>query len=726
MPETPTPPFEETGRLLGELEGVLEPPTPLESWRIELGAMEQRLAEAVVRIAVVGAVKSGKSTLVNALLGEDLLRRGAGVLTAALTRVRRGKRAEVKLRLKPRAQVQEEVRQAAEWLAQASRLELPRDLGLGRMRDRKALQTLVDDPEVLRRAGASGLRENLRKLQAFLEGYESARPHLKKDGAVVTFKGSELSRHREWVTRDHLAIYLEDVLLQAPSLPHPQLELADCQGSDSPNPLHFARIQEYLAGCAGVVYVISSRTGIREADLRLLETLRRLELLSRTLFVVNLDLSEHDSLEDRDRVLAQIREQLLPWVEQAEPLVVSALLELLSGESGADTEAERLRVALWCKTSPLIPDHEAQWSVLQVRLRQMAEQQELADLQAIETERWTRLVQAMAALVQPEGEPPEQAVPDFSKDHELAIQQLPNALDAAFAGVLTTWQEGIRQQVRQLFEEPPLALSGCLEDFVRDYRLPTESRGADPKDVVLGPQMALWYQDLRQRLLRFVTEELNADLLREIRKLEAHLLEDTRKLCTPFLVMLRELQGTRKEKPPAGQPFRMASLTRFPDQPLVSFTTTLDFRAPERLQGLLLWGKTFMSRQIRQWQGAAEGGSGDSFTDAVEGQLRRNALTSLRFDIQNYQENLLHLHLLGGLQRIQEGVRGEVAGLVGDGLRELGLQGSARVRTGEEARATQIHAELQALLDVQINNPAASDGVLGIQNSGARSQNGGS
>jgi len=134
----------------------------------------------------------------------------------------------------------------------------------------------------------------------------------------------------------------------------------------------------------------------------------------------------------------------------------------------------------------------------------------------------------------------------------------------------------------------------------------------------------------------------------------------------------------------------------------VSFTTTLDFRASERLQGVFLWGKTLMSRQLRQWQGIAEGDSVDFFTEAVAEQLRRNALTSLRFDIQNYQENLIHLHLLGGLQRIQEGVRGEVSGLVDAALRKLGgLSRSVRIRTGEEVRAAQIHAALQALLDAQ-------------------------
>ncbi|MDY6910087.1 MAG: dynamin family protein, partial [Thermodesulfobacteriota bacterium] len=52
--------------------------------RLAVGSMETPL----VRIAVVGSVKSGKSTLINAVLGTDLLKRGAGIITAFITRIR--------------------------------------------------------------------------------------------------------------------------------------------------------------------------------------------------------------------------------------------------------------------------------------------------------------------------------------------------------------------------------------------------------------------------------------------------------------------------------------------------------------------------------------------------------------------------------------------------------------------------------------------------------------
>ncbi len=54
------------------------------------GQVQAHVAEDTCRLAMVGAVKSGKSTMINALVGQDLLRRGAGILTAMITRVQPG------------------------------------------------------------------------------------------------------------------------------------------------------------------------------------------------------------------------------------------------------------------------------------------------------------------------------------------------------------------------------------------------------------------------------------------------------------------------------------------------------------------------------------------------------------------------------------------------------------------------------------------------------------
>jgi GTP-binding protein EngB required for normal cell division len=66
--------------------------------REQLAALRDRLAEARLRVLVVGEAKRGKSTLVNALLDRDVLPSGVTPLTAVTTTVRYGEdeRAEVR------------------------------------------------------------------------------------------------------------------------------------------------------------------------------------------------------------------------------------------------------------------------------------------------------------------------------------------------------------------------------------------------------------------------------------------------------------------------------------------------------------------------------------------------------------------------------------------------------------------------------------------------------
>ncbi|HYA04090.1 MAG TPA: dynamin family protein, partial [Syntrophobacteria bacterium] len=83
------------GQILETLAGELAPLFRNDSaqvgyWRRSLEAVAVSLQEQTLRIAVVGSVKAGKSTFINALQGRDLLKRGAGIITAFITRIRSG------------------------------------------------------------------------------------------------------------------------------------------------------------------------------------------------------------------------------------------------------------------------------------------------------------------------------------------------------------------------------------------------------------------------------------------------------------------------------------------------------------------------------------------------------------------------------------------------------------------------------------------------------------
>ena len=109
----------------------------------------------------------------------------------------------------------------------------------------------------------------------------------------------ELARHQHLVTHEAEAVYLKDVRLNLPfPWPAKGLELGDCQGSDSPIPQHLAQVQNYLIGADLVIYVISSRVGLRQADYKFLTDLKRMRLLANCVFVLNLDLNELENLDE--------------------------------------------------------------------------------------------------------------------------------------------------------------------------------------------------------------------------------------------------------------------------------------------------------------------------------------------------------------------------------------------------------------------------------------------
>lgn len=70
-------------------------------WEKACSEIPRQMSEAIIRLAVVGPIKSGKSTFVNAFLKGDYLKRGAGVVTSIVTRIRHGRTLRAVLFLNP-------------------------------------------------------------------------------------------------------------------------------------------------------------------------------------------------------------------------------------------------------------------------------------------------------------------------------------------------------------------------------------------------------------------------------------------------------------------------------------------------------------------------------------------------------------------------------------------------------------------------------------------------
>ena len=103
-----------------------------------------------------------------------------------------------------------------------------------------------------------------------------------------------------------------------------------------------------------IVYVVSSRTGLREADIRFLSMIKKMGIMDNIVFVVNCDFSEHDASDDLQKLVDRIREEIAMLKPDPDVYFFSALYNLFSSLEDELSDKERLRHDYWKADRELI------------------------------------------------------------------------------------------------------------------------------------------------------------------------------------------------------------------------------------------------------------------------------------------------------------------------------------------------------------------------------------
>jgi GTPase SAR1 family protein len=264
-------------KLLGRI--IAMPETSQHSfkgWENICQSIENQLSEELIRVAVIGTIKSGKSTLINSLFAGDYLKRGAGVVTSMVTRARRGDQLKATLFFKSWDQVNKDIEQSLVLFPSQDWRSSIDPFDIRRKSDREELQQALGSLGTKHLLSNDTRNLNSLYLSSYLKGYDQVKAFLSSDNLTREFSGKEFSAHRDFSGNEVPAFYLQDISLEINSGDIANnIEIADCQGSDSPNPLHMAMIQDYLLQANLLIYVISSRTGIRQADLNFLSMIKK-------------------------------------------------------------------------------------------------------------------------------------------------------------------------------------------------------------------------------------------------------------------------------------------------------------------------------------------------------------------------------------------------------------------------------------------------------------------
>jgi GTPase SAR1 family protein len=640
-----------------------------QSWETTCNTISKQISEDLIRIAVVGAIKSGKSTFANALFRGDYLKRGAGVVTSMVTRVRWGSHLAAHLFFKSWDEVNADMNQAMilfpslNWSAPDHRFDIRRQA------DRDELKRAVDALETEQLISQDTRNVNSVLLTSYLAGYERVKEIVSTDSTILIFDADHFGEHRQYVGDDALSVYLRDIELSiATDNLDLNLEIADCQGSDSPNPLHLAMIQDYLVLTHLIIYVISSRTGVRQADIRFLSMIKKMGIMDSMLFVINCDFGEHDSLAGLKALIGKISEELALIVAAPRIFAFSSLHALFAAQKEPLSARDQSRLAQWEAEPDFIAFSQAEASRFESAFRRKVNDERAALLLRNHLERldiissgllgWIRLNRD---ILRRDATGMRQ-VAEKIKHHQRRMDQMKSMIKSTLDGAVGKIKKELKHDVDRFFDPHSGTVMASISEFVRSYQVPFANYLSPLKTSGFAAALYLVYQEFKQAVDGFMAESVNPEIIQFVRKLEKSLAEQLETIAEPYAAMVNDaLNDYRSALGELDISFSgQKEIQKLESQDLEALKHLLGLRLPParaalrysahvKTEALARLGLYTLARLLKKAfkkpLGHEQEGELQALKDGVR-RMKHETQKSIEFTFKDYRENIKYQYML--------------------------------------------------------------------------------
>jgi GTPase SAR1 family protein len=504
-------------------------------------ALQRKMIEAIFRIAVVGPLKSGKSTFVNSLLKGDYLKRGAGTVTSIITRVRSGNSTKAKLQFKSWEEVNSDIEEALVLFPTLKRYSEDSGFDIRQEHDRMVLQDALNAFPAKEGIYSDTFNPNMLLLTCYLKGYERVRKILSSDNLVKEYENDTFREHWDFVSQEPLSAYLKDIQLEVKPAPvASDIEIGDCQGSDSTNPLHITMIQDYLLSVNLIIYVISSRTGLRRADIRFLSMIRKMGIIHQALFVVNCDMSEHESYDELLSIVDKVKEEISFFKPDPEVYTISALFSLFKVIHPNLPAKDILRLDQWEKqekfvnlsikeTSRFDSDfhHERIGKRYFLIFNNYAEHQGMI-LSGINN--WITINQEILARNAGDAR---QLIARIRQQQE-RMNQIKAGIKNTLEGAVPKIKQEIKTETNRFFDFRSGTVLSEIIEFIKAYTVSSQKYERSLTTGKLSNTLYLVYQDFKQALDNTLAETFQPELIRFAQQMEKKILSYFQSILDPY------------------------------------------------------------------------------------------------------------------------------------------------------------------------------------------------
>jgi GTPase SAR1 family protein len=516
-----------------------------DDWIEACGRIKQQITEDKLRIAVVGPIKSGKSTFLNALFQADYLKRGAGVITSIVTRINQGPALKAELHFKSLAEINRDISQAMILFPSSGPQPNPDEFNILDDEKRLNLQTALDqlNPELLITNDVRNINSIL--LASYLKGFERVQPIITSQTLIRTYDQDHFFEHMDFAGNDHLAVYLKDITLEINTRRLDQgVEIADCQGSDSPNPMHLAMIQDYLALSHLLVYVISSRTGLRQADIKFLSMIKKMGIMDNTLFVFNCDLSEHDAVTDLKHLTEKLTEELAILKPDPEIYAFSTLFNLFRAQRHHLSPKDLHRFDQWSHQEDLALFSDTETLRFDNALAHRLDGERYALLLKNNLERLGAISSGLGNRISINHDILNRSTADVTalnrkiESHRQGIDAVKSMIRSTLDGALQRIKSELRKDVDQFFDERSGDILTEILEFISHYTVPAAQYEENLKSGGFSNTMYMTFQEFKQALDTFIAESVIPRIFRFVKQEEEKIITQLNAVAGPFEAMV--------------------------------------------------------------------------------------------------------------------------------------------------------------------------------------------
>jgi GTPase SAR1 family protein len=646
--------------------GMTEP--SFDDWEKTCQSLPIQISEDIIRVAVVGPIKSGKSTFLNSMLKGDYLKRGAGVVTSIVTRVRSGDRLRAHLFFKSWDEVNLEMEQALvlfpsqDWRTNNMKFDI-------RQEDvRRHIQTALKSLSSEQLISQDTRNLNNVLLTSYIKGFDNVYDIISAEDTTRDYAENNFAEHKRFVGDEELAVYLKDVQLEIPTQGlDGNIEIADCQGSDSSNPMHLAMIQDYLLRTHLIVYVVSSRTGLRQADIRFLSIIKKMGILDNILFVINCDFSEHESMKELQALVNKVQEELGLIKPDPEVYTFSALFNLFSSPLISLSEKDQLRMLQW-KTEEELTDFSVSEtgqfeSAFNLKLSSRRDaillKNHLERLSVIlsGTENWIGINQDILAR---DSQSAQELIQKLN-NHQERVDQMKTVLKTTITGAVTKIKKKLSADVNRFFDAHSGEIIKMIFEYIKNYKGLTKPVKGKADLTGVSRSMYLGYQDFKQSLDKFITEEINPEVIRFVKLQEKESGKCFDMIIKPYSAMLTDTYDeyfrlmkklgvslNAEEQPAIGLPDMETQMQRTGLNP-PKLVTTMNYSAKIKTAAILRLGVYSLQRNLKKLLKKPASKRAEVVRQALSGgtqQMKRETLKSIVEQLKDYRENLKFAFLL--------------------------------------------------------------------------------